>query len=337
MRVCLGFILLTSFLARTSLGFSPFTKQHAISMSPNRVIQNSKRNIIDRFRRSMTTKNSSSEISSTNHTPGHWRLLYFDAPTRGEQIRLLFKVANIPFDDVRLEFPKGLIPYKTATMGDQSPLLGTDKCPAVTSPEGEHCVETADIMRFVGKRLGLAPESEEEGARAVELTLVAQKVLDEVFYPLLLPMVYQNILDNELWRTLRWVGPFVTGGAAAIKKRKAKLQEFLTQLEYELEIKPASGDYFFGERLTYADVAVYSALAQCFGYQCFDQTELIQNRPKLSAFMDELSSKTSDWFDERTREHQGGHSEFIDYIATVKSPFAWTRRKVPATAVGNKN
>jgi 3-deoxy-D-arabino-heptulosonate 7-phosphate (DAHP) synthase class II len=45
--------------------------------------------------------------------------------------------------------------------------------------------------------------------------------------------------------------------------------------------------------------------------------------------MDKLSSKTSDWFDERTREHQGGHSEFIEYIATVKSPFA--------TAVGNKN
>jgi hypothetical protein len=37
-----------------------------------------------------------------------WQLLYFDAPTRGEQLRLLFKAAKTEFKDVRLEYPRGL-------------------------------------------------------------------------------------------------------------------------------------------------------------------------------------------------------------------------------------
>ena len=53
------------------------------------------------------------------HTPGRWRLIYFDAPTRGEQIRVLFALAGVAFDDVRVRpFPSGLDPYKKAALGD---------------------------------------------------------------------------------------------------------------------------------------------------------------------------------------------------------------------------
>ena len=69
--------------------------------------------------------------------PGQWRLLYFDAPTRGEQLRLLFRLAKQPFDDVRLVWPSGIAPYKHAALGDASPLL-FDQCPMVTSPDGHH-------------------------------------------------------------------------------------------------------------------------------------------------------------------------------------------------------
>ena len=53
------------------------------------------------------------------HTPGRWRLIYFDAPTRGEQIRVLFALAGVAFDDVRVRpFPSGLDPYKKAALGE---------------------------------------------------------------------------------------------------------------------------------------------------------------------------------------------------------------------------
>ena len=34
------------------------------------------------------------------HTPGSWRLLYFDAPNRGEQVRQLFALSKTPFVDL---------------------------------------------------------------------------------------------------------------------------------------------------------------------------------------------------------------------------------------------
>ena len=117
------------------------------------------------------------------HKPGTWRVIYFDAPNRGEQIRILLALANTPFEDVRVSpFPQGLDPYKKAALGDDSPLLGTDLCPAVTAPDGTHCVETTDIMRFVGQRVGMAPEADSaEDKKAMEAvealkTCVATKV-----------------------------------------------------------------------------------------------------------------------------------------------------------------
>ena len=50
------------------------------------------------------------------HTHGTWRLLYFDVPNRGEQVRQLFAISKTPFVDVRLQYPKGLVPYKKLAM-----------------------------------------------------------------------------------------------------------------------------------------------------------------------------------------------------------------------------
>ena len=70
------------------------------------------------------------------HAPGTWRLIYFDAPTRGEQIRILFFLAGTSFSDVRLRhFPRSLDPYKKAALGDESPLLGTDLSAAAPGAE----------------------------------------------------------------------------------------------------------------------------------------------------------------------------------------------------------
>mgnify|MGYP004293818023 CR=1 FL=1 len=60
----------------------------------------------------------------------------------------------------------------------------------MTSPNGTHCVETADVMRFVGQGVGLAPPAgSAEDAAAMEVTLLMQVAMDRVFYALLKPMV----------------------------------------------------------------------------------------------------------------------------------------------------
>jgi hypothetical protein len=48
--------------------------------------------------------------SASSAVPGRWRLLYFDAPTRGEQVRLLFTAAKVDFDDEKLDYPRREVP-----------------------------------------------------------------------------------------------------------------------------------------------------------------------------------------------------------------------------------
>ena len=97
--------------------------------------------------------------------PGQWQLLYFDAPTRGEQLRLLFRLAKQPFDDVRLVWPSGIAPYKHAALGDASPLL-FDQCPMVTSPDGHHIAQTLSVAR-------------QESSETLEASLVLCEYMDK--------------------------------------------------------------------------------------------------------------------------------------------------------------
>ncbi|KAL1499345.1 hypothetical protein AB1Y20_011552 [Prymnesium parvum] len=260
------------------------------------------------------------------HTPGSWRLIYFDAPNRGEQVRILFYLASTPFVDVRVDpYPQGLDPYKKAAMGNASPLLGTDLCPAVTAPDGTHCVETAEIMRFVGQRVGMAPPAESEAdARAMKLTLLAQALLNQVFYALLKPMVVRAIFERGLGERLGCVASLLNGRQATfLEKPRSKLARALPELEGALEA--SGGPYLCGAALTYADAAVFHVLNEVLAFKCFDKEELLKPYPLLCAFVSELERKTAGWIEKRVREHQMGIPSTIDFFAATNTPFPWSR------------
>mmetsp|Transcript_215 Transcript_215/g.581 ORF Transcript_215/g.581 Transcript_215/m.581 type:complete len:280 (-) Transcript_215:250-1089(-) len=268
---------------------------------------------------------ASAATVATAHIPGHWRLIYFDAPNRGEQIRLLFHLAKQPFDDVRLKFPDGLEPYKKAAMGDDSPLLGTDKCPAVTAPDGQHKVETADIMEFLAEKFDLSPTNESSKGKAKQLALLSQEVLDKVFYKVMFPMIYKNILDKDLFGILFFVNYF-TG----VHKKMDEARTAFTALLDKLEGEICDGDlHFCDNQLTYADVAIFSVLEAIFQLECFDPEELMkEDCPKLFALYNNLLPKAKEvWIDERNATFQDGHESFIDYVAIKNSPLSCTRSK----------
>ena len=281
---------------------------------------------------------------ATAHVPGTWRLLYFDAPTRGEQIRVLFGLAKVDFEDVRLEFPRGLDKFKTAAMGDESPLCGTDLCPAVTNPRGEHKVETADIMRWVGQQVGLAPETEAEDARAVELTAMAQQILDQSFYPCLKPAVVKRVLQMESISLLGCIAG-TTPPAEALEA----LQQKLPLLEEQLGGEGGDSDshpFLLGKSVTYADAAVFTTLRETLLLGCFgnagagvgagagagsvaalaSESSLVSH-PLLKAWMQRMEMLATPWFERRTAEHQLGAATCVEYLALTNTPFPWRRRK----------
>jgi len=259
------------------------------------------------------------------HVPGSWRLLYFDAPNRGEQVRQLFFLAGVAFNDVRVHpFPEGLNPYKKAAMGDASPLLGTDMCPAVTAPDGTHCVETSDIMRFVGQQVGLAPPAGSEAdAKAMELCLLAQSCMNEVFYALLKPMIVQHILRSELFGTLYWARRFL-GGIVDLGPPTSKLGEVLAAVEAALEA--SGGPFVLGAELCYADASLFAILLEVLAFRCFDQPELLARHPKLASWWALLEERTAPWIAERVEKHQLGLRSTVELFAVTNTPFPWSKR-----------
>lgn len=255
----------------------------------------------------------------TSHIPGTWRLLYFNAPNRGEQVRQLFIFSKTPFTDVRLApYPGGLDPFKKAALGDASPLLGTDKVPAVTAPDGTHCVETSDIMRFVGERVGMAPAAGSvDDTTAREMCLLAQEVMNEVFYGLLMPLVVNEIAG--------WMAFILNGSCSAyVEKPAQKLYEALAKMEATL--RSSGGPYILGATPCYADISIFAILNEVLAYKCFNKSELLSAHPKLLALLDNVGSKMKAWIDFRVREYQLGISNTIEFFAATNTPIPWNKK-----------
>jgi len=269
---------------------------------------------------------SVSPYVGTEHTPGTWRLLYFDAPNRGEQVRQLFFLSRTPFTDVRLApYPQGLDPYKRAAMGDDSPLLGTDKVPAVTAPDGMHCVETSDIMRFVGRRVGLAPPvNSAEDILATDVCTLAQEIMNEVFYALMNQMCVRKILGCMAW--------LVNGPESDyLELPRQKLRESMAAIEATLQI--SGGPYTLGAALSYADVSVFAILNEVLSLACFDRFTLLIAHPRLSALLDNIGVQMAAWIEFRVRRYQLGHWDTIEFLAATNTPLPWRKQAAPTCTV----
>lgn len=231
---------------------------------------------------------------------------------------MLFVVSNTPFVDVRLApYPSGLDPYRKAALGDASPLCGTDQVPAVTAPDGTNCVETADIMKFVGQRVGLAPTDAGADAKAMEVTLLMQDVMNKVFYALLRPMVVKEILGCAAYLMNGSESSYLAGPAQ-------KLTEALQKLEGVLET--SGGPYICGKQMSYADVSVFAILNEVLAYKCFDKVALLASYPKLSVLLTDLGSRLNAWIAYRVREHQVGIQSTIGIFAAMYTPFPWAKK-----------
>lgn len=213
-------------------------------------------------------------------------MLYFSAPTRGEQLRLLFKVAKQPLEDVRLAFPAGLVQFKHSTLGDDSPLL-FDQCPTVTSPDGVHVSQVAAAMQFAGRRLKLAPADDAADARALSLTLFSEEIRINVFYKLLIPAVVCAFLRRKFCGILCCCA-FLVNLVFRTSKVRRSLRPKLELLESAL--RGSGGDYFCGSALCYADVALVDCVRESLAMPGFNRAEELRDFPKLAAFLSRMEN-----------------------------------------------
>jgi len=156
------------------------------------------------------------------------KLTYFDAPGRGEIIRLALFVGNVPFEDERLsreEFRK----IKPTLHYRQLPVLSVD---------GRVMAQSLAIARYVGALSGIYPTDNLMNAFMVDEILMAS---DDVFTSIL-----QYIWETDSEKKANMLAALLDH----------KLDDALADIEKRLQSN-FKGPFILGEKISLADLEMY--------------------------------------------------------------------------------
>ncbi len=226
-----------------------------------------------------------------------WRVVYFDAPNRGECIRLILTVAEQPFEDVRLVFPSGLAPYKSATAGDASP-LPFGQAPVVQHGDAARGVavsigQTAAAAQYAGAATGLAPTDPPELARATSACIGVQEMYNALFYTAFIPRIICKVACGS------WCARCCASriGCCRCWHRWGKARDYAKWMgTYErwLRVKAsgaapsaAAPTFLAGDALSFADVCLFDCLEAVEGVGFFSRDDRLLY-PYVCALVDHV-------------------------------------------------
>ncbi|MFZ6645273.1 glutathione S-transferase [Undibacterium sp. TJN25] len=169
---------------------------------------------------------------------------------RGEFVRLALEEAGAAYIDIARMPPK-----KGMGMSAMMPFMEGRKIehPMFAPPFLKHgkilVGQTANILHYLGPRLGLAPKDEAGRLWAHQLQLTIADLVSEVHethHPLATNLYYE---DQK---------------AAAVKRsadfRKSRIPKFLGYFEQVLKTNPKRGQYMVGARLSYVDLSIFQII-----------------------------------------------------------------------------
>lgn len=197
-----------------------------------------------------------------------YKLYYFNLTGRAETARMLFKVADQEFEDIRIEREDWPELKKKFIMG-QMPVLEVD---------GVQLSQSNAINRYVARQCGLAGESAMDQAQVDMIVDCIGDIGDK--------------MKSFLWEKDAEIK------AAAVKKFKEEgLIPGFSQLQKLLEQNNGGNGFFVGDGITTADIAFFNAgalvvpLVQGDIWSQFSKLsalfEKVKNNPKISAWIKE--------------------------------------------------
>jgi glutathione S-transferase len=159
------------------------------------------------------------------------KLTYFDFPARAYPIRTAFRLGGIDFVDEKITFPQ-LAESKGAAGYSAAYPLGS--VPVLTLPDGRVITQSAAIARYAGKLSNIYPSDPLEALFVDEIVDTVADIISSI----------PQTSDQEAKKTLREA--YANG----------KLKIFFGFLSSKLA--SSSGPYVRGDKLTLADIYVYS-------------------------------------------------------------------------------
>ncbi|EYF06321.1 glutathione S-transferase [Chondromyces apiculatus] len=219
----------------------------------------------------------------TKHAEDRYELFYWPGiQGRGEFIRLAFEEAGVPYVDVARQSAQeggGVAALQKALRGDGKSLKPF-AAPFVRV--GDVVVaQVANVLQFLGPRLGLVPEDEDARRDAHQLQLTLADLVSEVHethHPISNALYYEDQKDEARRRASAFVGE--------------RLPKFLGYFEEVLERNTRSeGRHLVGEALTYVDLSAFQVLSG-LGYAFPNGlAQVAANIPRLLALRDHVAAR----------------------------------------------
>ena len=169
---------------------------------------------------------------------------------RGEFVRLALEETGAKYVDVARRSEKGGmgVPALLRLMDSAEPGYPPFAPPFLKC--GEIMVgQTANILLFLGPRLGLAPEDEAGRLWAHQLQLTVADLITEVHdthHPVASGLYYKDQKTEALRRAADFIG--------------ARMPKFLGYFEQVLECNPAGDQYLVGAALSYVDLSLFQVV-----------------------------------------------------------------------------
>lgn len=168
--------------------------------------------------------------TSYRHT-GKTVYSYFDLHGRGDIIRLLLHLADVPFEDKRLSGEEWMTNVKPTAEFGTCPILEID---------GHRLVQTKAIIRYIAQTHGLYPKSLKD---IYQLESFVDTVAD----------FRENLIEHS-----------AHGETEKLQEHYAKMPGFLAMLEKRLNANTAKSGWVVGGQMTVADIMLFDLLWNWF-------------------------------------------------------------------------
>jgi glutathione S-transferase len=204
-----------------------------------------------------SSKRQKTDSGSKDASADEYRLVYWPGlPGRGEHIRLAFEATGTPYIDVSNSTDEGVqavlsqISDKNVGDDDNPPPLA----PPILQHAGFSFSQTPNILAYLGPKLGLVPDVQEDPAGIYHVNALTLTALDglsnephDVHHPIATGAYYEDQKPEALKK--------------AADYRSARLPKFLGYFERVLS-GPASngGEWLYGGNMTYADLVLFATV-----------------------------------------------------------------------------
>lgn len=208
----------------------------------------------------------------------HYQLYYWPTiPGRGEFVRLTLEEAGAKYDDMARR-PNGIAAMQAIMSGSRGDF--TPYAPPFLRSGKLLIAQTANILAFVGPRLGLAPAAEPGRVWAHQLQLTIMDMVTEAHdthHPIAGTLYYHEQKPQARLRAAHF--------------RETRMPKYLGYFEKLLADKSAGRAWMVGGAMTYVDLSMYQLLAGlCYAFPN-TMERMAKRLPRLIALCERVAAR----------------------------------------------